>query len=64
MAERVQTKSISWRCMHLHPFQIVTGPGVERRARCLGCGMMGPSRADVAAARRALQESFKRLESA
>jgi hypothetical protein len=64
MAEEGQRKSISWRCRHLYPVQIVIGPGGDRRARCLGCGVMGPSRTDLATARRALQESSAGLESA
>jgi hypothetical protein len=58
MAEEGRAKSISWRCRHHYPVQIVTGPGVELRALCLGCGVLGPSRTDLATARRALRESF------
>lgn len=64
MDEEGRTTSISWRCRHLHPVQILTGPGGERRARCLGCGVLGPSRIDLASARRALQEAFAGSESA
>jgi len=64
MAEAGPTKSISWRCRHLYPVQIVTGPGGGRRAICLGCGVLGPPRPDLATARRALRESFAGPESA
>jgi hypothetical protein len=64
MAEAGRMKSISWRCRHLYPFEIVTGPGGGRRARCLGCGVLGPPRTDLAMARRALRESFAGSESA
>jgi hypothetical protein len=58
MAEPERTKAISWQCRHLYPVQIVNEPGGERRARCFGCGVLGPPRTHVAAARRALRESF------
>ena len=60
MAEERQTKSPGWRCRHLYPVLIVTGSGGERRARCLGCGMSGPSATDLAEAMRALRDSFAR----
>jgi hypothetical protein len=60
MAEEVQTKSPTWRCRHRYPALVVTGSEGERRARCLGCGMWGPSRTDLAAALRALRESLAR----
>ena len=63
MAEEGRAKSMSWRCSHHYPVQIVAGPGDERRARCLGCGVLGPSRTDLATARRALRESFVGQES-
>jgi hypothetical protein len=63
MAEEGQAKSVNWKCRHLYPILIVTGPEGERRARCLGCGMLGPSRTGLATARRALRESFARPES-
>jgi hypothetical protein len=62
MAEVGQTKSVSWRCRHLYPVLMVTGPEGERRARCLGCGMLGPPRSDLATALRALRKSVARLE--
>jgi len=60
VAEEEQTKSTSWRCRHLYPVVVVIGPEDERRARCLGCGTLGPSRTDLAKALRALRESFVR----
>jgi hypothetical protein len=62
MAEEGQTKSVSWQCRHLYPVLMVTGPEGERRARCLGCGVLGPSRSDLATALRALRNSVARLE--
>jgi len=53
-------KPVSWRCRHLYPVQIVTEPEGKRRARCLGCGMLGPSSSDVATALCALKESVSR----
>jgi hypothetical protein len=58
MAGERHTKSSGWRCRHLYPALIVTGPGGERRATCLGCGMSGPSATDLAGAMRALRDSF------
>jgi hypothetical protein len=63
MAEVGQTKSVNWKCRHLQPVLIVTGPEGERRARCLGCGMLGPPRNGLATALRGLRESFARPES-
>jgi hypothetical protein len=62
MAEEKQTKSLGWRCRHLYPALIVTAAGGKRRARCLGCGMSGPSETDLAQAMRALRDSFARPE--
>jgi hypothetical protein len=64
MIEESLAKSARWRCRHLHPVLIAVGPEGERRARCLGCGMLGPSSSDVATALRALRKSAARLESA
>ena len=64
MIEESHAKSASWRCRHLYPVLMVIGPEGERRARCLGCGMLGPSSSDVATALRALRRSAARLESA
>jgi hypothetical protein len=61
MAEQ-PTKSTSWRCRHAYPVLVVIGPKGERRARCLGCGELGPSRTSSATALRALRESFARPE--
>ena len=60
MAAEGQTKSSGWRCRHLYPVLVVTEPGGERRARCLGCGMLGPSRTDLATALCALRGSVAR----
>jgi hypothetical protein len=60
MAEEGQTKSSGWRCRHLYPVLVVTGSGGERRARCLCCGLLGPSVTDLAEAMRALRDSYAR----
>lgn len=62
MAEERQTKLASWRCRHLHPVLMVTGSAGERRARCLGCGMLGPWQTGLATALRTLRESGARPE--
>ena len=62
MAEEGQTKSVNWKCRHLYPILIVTGPEGERRARCLGCGMLGPWQTGLATALRTLRESVARPE--
>jgi hypothetical protein len=64
MAEERHAKSTSWQCKHLYPVLMVTWPEGQRRARCLGCGMLGPSSSNVATALRALRESAARLEGA
>jgi hypothetical protein len=64
MIEESYAKSARWRCRHLYPVLIVVGTEGERRARCLGCGMLGPSSSDVATALRALRESAAKLEGA
>ena len=64
MIEESHAKSASWQCRHLYPVLIVVGPEGERHARCLGCGMLGPSSSNVATALRALRKSAARLESA
>jgi len=58
MTKDGQREARGWRCRHLYPALVVTGPEGERRARCLRCGMLGPSRTDLAKALRALRESF------
>jgi hypothetical protein len=60
MIEERHAKSVSWRCGHLYPVRIVSEPEGKRRARCLGCGMLGPSSSDVATALRALKGSVSR----
>jgi hypothetical protein len=57
---RRHVRSTSWRCGHLYPVQIVIGPEGERRARCLGCGTLGPSSSDMVTALRALKGSVSR----
>lgn len=44
----------TWRCRHLYPIS-VEGVGRGKRARCLGCGEVGPVRAEVAGAMWALR---------
>jgi hypothetical protein len=53
-----QTKSTTWRCRHTYPVQMVIGSEGERRARCLGCGKLGPASTGLASALRSLRESF------
>lgn len=43
-----------WQCGHRHP-ALVTTSDAGRRARCLGCGTIGPWRASLAEALRALK---------
>lgn len=57
MAEEVQTQSANWRCRHLYPAWVTTGSENQRRARCLGCGELGPPRTDLAKALRALRDT-------
>lgn len=48
-----------WRCGHFYPAMVeATGEG-SRRARCLGCGKVGPTRAGAAEAMRALRDEGK-----
>ena len=44
----------TWRCRHLYPI-LVEDPGPGKRARCLGCGEVGPVRAEVTGAMWALR---------
>jgi hypothetical protein len=62
MAEEGEKKPPRWRCRHLYPVLVVTGPGGERRARCLGCAMLGPWAMDLAGAMRALRECLENDE--
>jgi hypothetical protein len=48
----------AWRCRHLYPIS-VEGAGGAKRARCLGCGEVGPVRAEVAGAMWALRDEAR-----
>lgn len=54
MAHRPQP--IRWRCKHRAP-ALVTETESGRRARCLRCDTLGPVRADLGQAMRALRET-------
>ena len=56
MAEGARITSANWRCRHLYPARIMTGTENQRRARCLGCGELGPPRTDLGKALRALRD--------
>lgn len=58
MTEEVRAKPAVWRCRHLYPAWITIGTEDQRRARCMGCGHLGPPRTDLAKALRALRDSF------
>ena len=49
-------RPITWRCGHRYPSVVDTTKEGGKRARCLGCGTIGPSRADAAGAMRALRD--------
>jgi hypothetical protein len=48
----------TWRCRHLYPI-LVEGTGLGKRARCLGCGEVGPVRAEVTGAMWALRDEAR-----
>lgn len=48
--------SLGWRCKHRHPL-LVTHTGTGRSARCTGCGVEGPVRANLSEAMRALRNA-------
>ncbi len=58
MVDELRTRSANWRCRHLYPAWVTTGAENQRRARCLGCGELGPPRTDLSKALRALRDSF------
>ena len=62
MAEVVRTKPTNRPCRHLYPARIALGNEHQRRARCLGCGELGPPRTNLAEALRALRASFVESE--
>ncbi len=47
-----------WECDHPYPI-LVEGTGRDKRARCLGCGEVGPVRAEVAGAMWALRDEAR-----
>lgn len=51
-----EAKPLRWWCRHYHP-ALVTATESGRRARCLKCGALGPVRASLGEAVRALRES-------
>ena len=52
----IPERPTGWRCGHFYPAMVeATGDG-NRRARCLGCGKAGPTRAGAAEAMRALRD--------
>lgn len=51
-----KTERIRWRCGHRAPM-LVTRTGSGRRARCLRCDEVGPVRADLGEAMKALRET-------
>jgi hypothetical protein len=58
MAEVARTRSANWRCRHLYPAWITIDTENRRRARCLGCGELGPPQTELAKALRALRDTF------
>lgn len=50
-----QARSSGRRCRHRHPALVSTSE-MGRRARCLGCDALGPWRANLAEALRALRK--------
>ncbi|MBA4117106.1 MAG: hypothetical protein H0X71_11930 [Rubrobacter sp.] len=51
------------RCAHLYPVRVVVTEEL-RRARCLGCGMVGPASGSLAGAMRALRVSVSGIQPA
>ena len=47
-----------WRCDHHYPI-LVEKVGGGRRARCLGCGALGPDREDMEQAMLALRDQAR-----
>jgi hypothetical protein len=58
MAVELRTGWANRRCMHLYPARVTTEKEDRRRARCLGCGQLGPPRMGLAAALSALRDRF------
>ncbi len=50
-----ETKPLRWQCRHVYPALVVSNGEDGRRARCLNCGALGPVRANLAEAMRALR---------
>ncbi len=49
----------AWRCKHHYPI-VVESTGAEKRARCMGCGWLGPVREGSKEAMLALREEALR----
>lgn len=58
MAEELRIESTNRRCRHLYPAWVTTDKEDRRRARCLGCGQVGPPRLGLATALSALRDCF------
>ncbi len=50
-----QEKPETWRCDHHYPIVVDRALGGSRRAKCLGCGSGGPTRAEAEQAMLALR---------
>jgi hypothetical protein len=57
-------KPTTWSCDHHYPIVVEkVGGGSSRRARCLGCGALGPDREDVVPAMLALRDQARYKQS-
>ncbi|HEV2743060.1 MAG TPA: hypothetical protein VGV91_07900 [Rubrobacter sp.] len=56
-------KPETWRCDHHYPIVVEKAGGRSRRARCLGCGALGPDREDVEHAMLALRDQARYKQS-
>ena len=53
-----------WGCEHRYPIEVApTGNGEQQRARCLGCGVLGPERENVEQAMLALRDQARYKQS-
>jgi hypothetical protein len=58
MVEELRTKAANRRCRHLYPAWVTTDDEDRRRARCLGCGQLGPPQVGLATALSTLRDCF------